>query len=52
MAGAALLVVGALTSRLTGRSAARSALRMFGVGASAALITYGVGALVGVSVAG
>jgi VIT1/CCC1 family predicted Fe2+/Mn2+ transporter len=52
VAGAALLVVGALTSRLTGRSVGRSALRMFAVGASAALITYGVGALVGTSVAG
>jgi VIT1/CCC1 family predicted Fe2+/Mn2+ transporter len=50
LTAAALLVVGALTSRLTGRPTLISALRQLAVGASAALITYGVGAAIGVSV--
>jgi VIT1/CCC1 family predicted Fe2+/Mn2+ transporter len=50
VAGVALLVVGGLTSHLTGRSLTRSAFRMCGVGVSAALITYGVGAAVGTTV--
>jgi vacuolar iron transporter family protein len=48
----ALVVVGALTSRLTGRSTVISSLRQLLVGSSAAIVTYVVGLLVGVSVAG
>lgn len=50
--GLALLVVGGLTSRLTGTPLARSALRMFAIGMGAALVTYGVGLVLGVSVVG
>jgi predicted membrane protein (TIGR00267 family) len=46
----ALLVVGALTARLTGRSTWLSSLRQFTIGMSAALVTYVVGLAVGVSV--
>jgi VIT1/CCC1 family predicted Fe2+/Mn2+ transporter len=52
LTGVALLVVGGLTSRLTGRSTVASALRMFGIGAGAALVTYAIGSLLDVSVAG
>jgi VIT1/CCC1 family predicted Fe2+/Mn2+ transporter len=52
LTGAALLAVGALTSRLTGRSPLLSALRMFAIGMGAAVVTYGVGTLLGVSVVG
>jgi vacuolar iron transporter family protein len=52
LTGVALLVVGGLTSRLTGRSTVGSALRMFGIGAGAALVTYAIGSLLDVSVAG
>jgi vacuolar iron transporter family protein len=48
----ALLIVGALTARLTGRSALASALRQLAVGLSAALVTFAVGTAIGVSVAG
>jgi VIT1/CCC1 family predicted Fe2+/Mn2+ transporter len=48
----ALLLVGGLTGRLTGRSSAVAALRMFAIGMGAALVTYGVGTLLGVSVVG
>ena len=47
---AALLIVGALTSRLTGRPVLTSSLRQLLVGVSAAVVTYAVGTLVGVSV--
>jgi vacuolar iron transporter family protein len=50
--GLALLTVGGLTSRLTGRSVWLSALRMFSIGAAAAAVTFGIGALLGVSVVG
>jgi VIT1/CCC1 family predicted Fe2+/Mn2+ transporter len=50
LSGAALAGVGALISLLTGRSTVLSALRMLLVGLGAAAVTYGVGALVGVSV--
>jgi len=50
--GLALLVVGGATSKLTGRPMVRSALRMFAIGMGAALVTYAVGSLFGVSVAG
>jgi vacuolar iron transporter family protein len=52
LTGVALLLVGGLTARLTGRSMALSALRMFGIGAGAAIVTYGIGSLLNVSVAG
>jgi len=47
----ALATVGALTSRLTGRSALVSALRMLAIGGGAAIVTYVIGSLVGVNVA-
>ncbi len=47
---AALLVVGAAVSRVTGRSMAASALRMLAIGGTAAIVTYLVGASIGVSV--
>jgi VIT1/CCC1 family predicted Fe2+/Mn2+ transporter len=47
----ALFGVGAGLSRLTGRSMVASALRMLAIGGSAALVTYIVGNLIGVSVA-
>ncbi|MGE5227093.1 MAG: VIT1/CCC1 transporter family protein [Planctomycetaceae bacterium] len=50
--GLALLVMGALSSRLTARSLWWSSFRQFAIGMSAALVTYAVGRLVGVSVAG
>jgi vacuolar iron transporter family protein len=52
LTGVALLLVGGLTARLTGRSMVLSALRMFGIGAGAAIVTYGIGSLLNVSVAG
>ncbi len=52
LTGVALLGVGAFTSRLTGRSPILSALRMFAIGMGAALVTYGVGKLLDVSVIG
>ena len=50
--GGALLGVGALTARLTGRSPAGSGLRMLAIGASAATVTYLIGLALGVSVVG
>lgn len=50
LSGVALAGVGAGISLFTGRSAWWSALRMVLVGGFAAAVTYGVGALVGVSV--
>jgi VIT1/CCC1 family predicted Fe2+/Mn2+ transporter len=52
LTGLALLGVGALTSRLTGRHTLGSALRMFAIGMGAAAVTYGVGIFLGVSVVG
>ena len=49
---AALALIGAATSLFTGRSAAYSALRQMLVGAAAAAVTYGVGTLAGVALAG
>jgi VIT1/CCC1 family predicted Fe2+/Mn2+ transporter len=48
----ALFVVGALVSLLTGRSLFFSGVRQVAIGAAAALVTYGVGRLIGVSTAG
>jgi VIT1/CCC1 family predicted Fe2+/Mn2+ transporter len=49
--GIALATVGALTSRLTGRPALLSSLRMLAIGGGAAAVTYLIGKLVGVNVA-
>jgi VIT1/CCC1 family predicted Fe2+/Mn2+ transporter len=48
----ALFVVGALISVFTGRGAVFSGLRMLAIGALAATLTYFIGHLLGVSVAG
>jgi VIT1/CCC1 family predicted Fe2+/Mn2+ transporter len=49
IAAVSLVTVGALTSLLTGRSAIFSAGRQLLIGVLAALVTYGIGTLVGVS---
>jgi VIT1/CCC1 family predicted Fe2+/Mn2+ transporter len=49
---AALFLVGAAVSLLTGRSLLFSGARQVGIGAAAAAVTYLVGNLIGVSVAG
>jgi VIT1/CCC1 family predicted Fe2+/Mn2+ transporter len=48
----ALFLVGAGVSLLTGRSLLFSGFRQMGLGAAAAAITYGVGKVIGVGVAG
>jgi len=50
--GISLFLVGALISLFTGRNMAYSGFRMVGIGALAASITFAVGKLLGVSVAG
>lgn len=50
--GLALFVVGALISIFTGRNMAYSGFRMVGIGALAAAVTFLIGRLLGVSVAG
>jgi VIT1/CCC1 family predicted Fe2+/Mn2+ transporter len=52
VAALALIGVGALTSRLTGRPVALSAFRMFAIGIGAAVVTYVIGVLLGTSVVG
>jgi VIT1/CCC1 family predicted Fe2+/Mn2+ transporter len=52
LALAALFLVGAGVSLLTGRSLLFSGLRQVGIGGAAAVVTYVVGALIGVRVAG
>jgi VIT1/CCC1 family predicted Fe2+/Mn2+ transporter len=47
----ALGAIGLATSLFNGRSAAYSALRQIVIGAAAAAVTYGTGALIGVSIA-
>jgi VIT1/CCC1 family predicted Fe2+/Mn2+ transporter len=47
LSAAALFGLGAGISRLTGVGAVRSGLRQLAFGASAAAITYGIGAIVG-----
>ena len=47
--GVALMLIGAGTSLFTGRSAIFSALRQFAIGLAAAAVTYGAGAVVGVT---
>jgi len=52
LGGLALLLIGAGTSLFTGRSLAYSALRQLLIGLAAAGVTWGIGRLVGVSLAG
>ncbi len=47
-----LFLVGAVISVFTGRSMAYSGFRMVGIGALAAGVTFGIGKLLGVSMAG
>ena len=49
--GLALFIVGALISIFTGRGVMLSGLRVLGVGALAAALTYFIGRLLGVSAA-
>jgi VIT1/CCC1 family predicted Fe2+/Mn2+ transporter len=49
---AGLFVLGALVSLLTGRSLLFSGMRQVTIGATAAIITFLVGSLIGVSMAG
>lgn len=48
--GASLFIIGALISMFTGRSVLFSGLRMLGIGALAATVTYVIGRILGVSV--
>jgi VIT1/CCC1 family predicted Fe2+/Mn2+ transporter len=48
----ALFLVGAGVSMLTGRSLLFSGFRQLGIGAAAAIVTYVVGTVIGVGVAG
>lgn len=50
LSGAALFGIGAAITLLTGRSVLFSGLRQLGIGLLTAALTYGVGALIGVSV--
>jgi VIT1/CCC1 family predicted Fe2+/Mn2+ transporter len=52
LGGLALLLIGAGTSLFTGRNLAISALRQLLIGLAAAGVTWGIGRLVGVSLAG
>jgi VIT1/CCC1 family predicted Fe2+/Mn2+ transporter len=52
MSMAALFLLGALVSLLTGRNMVFSGLRQVGIGAAAAIVTYMVGRLIGVNVTG
>lgn len=52
LSGLALAGIGAGTSLFTGRGALFSALRQLAIGFAAACVTYGIGHLVGVSLAG
>ena len=52
LSGAALVAIGAATTIFTGRSIAYSAVRQLAIGLAAALVTFGVGKLVGVTVGG
>ena len=52
LGGLALLLIGAGTSLFTGRSLVISALRQLLIGLAAAGVTWGIGRLVGVSLAG
>ncbi len=51
LSAGALAVVGGLMALLSGRSVAWGGIRMLLAGAAAAAVTFGVGRLIGVSVA-
>lgn len=51
LSGFALLLIGGLITRITGRSPLWSALRQLLIGFGAAGVTYAIGALIGVSIA-
>lgn len=51
VSGLALYATGAVTSIFTGRSAAFSRLRQLAIGLGAAAVTFGLGRLVGMSIA-
>ena len=50
LSGAALFLLGAAITRMTGREPLRAGLRQLGFGLAAAAITYGIGALLGTTV--
>jgi VIT1/CCC1 family predicted Fe2+/Mn2+ transporter len=52
VSGAALIAIGAATSLFTGRSILSSGLRQLAFGYAAAAITFGIGRLIGVAIAG
>ena len=52
LSGAVLAAIGAATSRFTGRGVGVSAIRQLGIGYLAALVTFGLGRLIGVSIGG
>jgi vacuolar iron transporter family protein len=52
LSGAALVAIGAGTSLFTGRSVLFSGLRQLLIGLAAAVVTYGIGLLFGVSLSG
>jgi VIT1/CCC1 family predicted Fe2+/Mn2+ transporter len=49
---AAMFAIGAATTRFTGRGIVFSGVRQLAIGVAAAVITYGVGKLIGVTLAG
>jgi len=52
LSGVALFLIGAAITLLTGRSVLYSGARQVLIGLAAAALTYGVGTLIGVSIAG
>jgi VIT1/CCC1 family predicted Fe2+/Mn2+ transporter len=47
-----MFAIGAATTRFTGRGIVFSGVRQLAIGVAAAVITYGVGKLIGVTLAG
>ena len=52
LSGAVMFLIGAATSLFTGRGVLFSGIRQLAVGLAAAAVTYGIGRLIGVAVAG
>jgi VIT1/CCC1 family predicted Fe2+/Mn2+ transporter len=52
LAGLALMIIGAVTSLVTGRGLLLSALRQLAIGLAAAAVTYGIGRAIGIAVTG
>lgn len=52
LSAVALFVIGAGITLLTGRSVLFSGLRQVGIGLAAAILTYGVGSVIGVTLVG